>query len=100
MVTYHDISPDFIRHCVREFSDSLVFDVEHLNDIGSYRVSKGEYEHLLPLSVIESLLSGRVSELTRYFTQYIVCNWQHFPELVDNIKNSITFAMSSAESDT
>jgi len=100
LVTYHDVSPDFIRHCVREFSDNLVFDVEHLKDIGSYRLSKGEYEHLLPLNVIESLLSGRVSELKSYFTQYIVCDWQHFPELIDNLKTSINFAMSGAENDT
>ena len=97
LITYQDVSPDFIQHCIREFSDKLVFDVEHLNDLGSYRLSKGEFEHLLPLNIIESLISGRLSALKSYFTQYIVCDWQHFPELIDNLKKSISFAMSGVE---
>lgn len=97
VVTYNDISPDFESHCAAIFEDEFFFDAEYLSEIGNYRSSKGEYENCLPLNVIESLESNRMFELKRYFTQYIVCNWDSFPELVDDIKNTVLTAIKDVD---
>ncbi|MGE4533204.1 hypothetical protein [Halomonas sp.] len=93
VITYNDISPDFESHCTAVFENGIFFDAEYLSEIGSYRSSEGEYENCLPLNVIESLESNRMFEMKRYFTQYIVCSWDGFPELVEDIKNTISTAL-------
>jgi len=100
LVTYHDISPDFTHHCINEFNTNLHYDLEEFEDIGKFRKSKGEYEHCLPIHLIDSLISGNKSTLKGYFTQYIVCNWEHFPELIQDIKDAISEAMIEMDNDT
>ena len=100
LVTYHDISPDFTEHCRKEFESKLKFDLKHLEEVGNYRSARGSYELELPINLIESLIQGRTSELKGHFTQFIVCNWENFPQLIQDLKDSITLAMSSVESDT
>jgi hypothetical protein len=100
LVTYQDISPEFTEHCQNEFESKLRFNLKHLEEIGNYRSSLGEYDFDLPINFIESLIQGRTSELKGSFTQYIVCNWDHFPLLIKDLKEAITLAMSSVESDS
>ena len=100
LVTYQDISPDFTEHCRNEFGEKLHFDLTFLEKIGAHRSSLGAYEFELPIKLIESLIEGKRSELKGYFTQFIVCSWESFPELINDLKNSITQAMNNVESDT
>jgi hypothetical protein len=100
LVTYHDISPDFTHHCINEFDSNLQYNLGELEEVEKFREAQGEYDHCLPIQLIESLISGQTSTLKGYFTQYIVCNWEHFPELIEDIKKGISEAMSEVKNDT
>lgn len=97
LVTYYDISPDFTEHCQSEFESKFQYDLEYLEKIGLHRTSLGAYEFQLPIPLMESLMQGKTSELKEYFTQFIVCNWEGFPELINDLKKAITSAMSNIE---
>lgn len=95
LITYYDISPDFTKHCQNEFESKFQYDLEYLEEVGLYRSSLGSYEFELPIPLMESLMLGEPSELKKYFTQFIVCNWEGFPKLINDLKKAITLAMSN-----
>ncbi|HCG7916523.1 TPA: hypothetical protein NJ492_004466 [Vibrio parahaemolyticus] len=100
LVTYQDVSPDFTQHCVSEFNANFKYSFEELESIGAFRLSEGEYEHQLPIPLVKSLTTGELSTLKGYFTQFIVCNWDHFPTLISDIKANISMAMETVKTDT
>jgi len=77
---YCDCGPDFKRHCKKECAS---LDDLNFSEISEYRKNHGEYEHLLPESICESLMEGRGSN---YFTQFVVCSLDNFPTLLERIK--------------
>ncbi|TOB48932.1 hypothetical protein, partial [Vibrio parahaemolyticus] len=76
------------------------YSFEELESIGAFRLSEGEYEHQLPIPLVKSLTTGELSTLKGYFTQFIVCNWDHFPTLISDIKANISMAMETVKTDT
>lgn len=93
LMLYSDYGPDFSKHCQDtfrimpalcgcEYVARLSAAVEHARDVVPYRGK--------PLRKLIGLSEGDGFELKEYFTQFIVCNYQHFPQLVKQIKKVVT----------
>ena len=59
---------------------------EELGELDAYRYKHGEDNFNLPSSILESLIRGGGSYFKyRFFTQFIVCQFDHFDALLNTI---------------
>ena len=87
MVFYSDYGPDFESHCQRECAPLAKFSqLKIIREIKDYRREHGEYEHRLPTRLGTSLARGERFALLSFFPQFVVCNLNHFPSLINRIK--------------
>lgn len=95
VVVYSDLTPDFERHQKTECSSlaSLVEDA-WVKDIDEARLQGGEYESLLPSKLCSALAGLTDARLFKYFSQTIVCSLEHFPSLLEQIKETTNSALS------
>jgi hypothetical protein len=96
VVVYSDLTPDFERHRKMECSSlaSLVKEV-WLKDIDEARLQGGEYEFSLPSKRCSALAGLTDARLFEYFSQTVVCSLEHFPSLLEQIKETTNSAASS-----
>lgn len=85
LVLHSDYGPDFERHCAGE--------LEPLGNLGTYRVRNldarlrqiGSSFEELPSQIGKALASGERYWLGKYFTQFIICSRDSFPDLIREI---------------
>lgn len=99
LVYYSDYGPDFEKHCMKEFSmiknlkgDKRIYDLEqYLKKIG--------YDDLrLPANLIDRLCDCDRYDLTRFFTQFVICSIDTFPSLLMKIKYVVSKATEEISS--
>lgn len=86
LITYCDTSSDFTEHCKSIFKKIDIYNPRIFDEISIFREKKGEYSFNLPKAILNSLKRGIENQ---FFTQYIVCNIEHFEELIKTIKKII-----------
>ena len=79
-----DCNSDFEKHCNNMFTQSLKRD---LTGLDKYRKDHGEWDLNLPSSVRNFLYRGADKD---YFTQFVVCSMDNFPDLIRKIKQVTT----------
>lgn len=89
LVTYRSIERVFEENCSREFGENLRFDLEYLQQLQSRKVAFGQAQ-LAPSDIINGLIEGERYLLDKYFSQFIVCNFEHLPSLLNYIKNLVS----------
>ncbi|WP_289118074.1 hypothetical protein [uncultured Idiomarina sp.] len=97
LVTRRSIDHIFEKHCAREFRENLQFDSEHLMQLESDKIKAGMRTGQAPSDIVESLIQGYKPLLDGYFSQYVVCNFEHLPLLLNDIKHVISSAMDDHE---
>jgi len=96
LITYRGIERAFAEHCSREFGENLHFDMEYLQQLRCRKLVNGQ-THSAPIDIMNGLIEGKRYLLDRYFSQFIVCNFEHLPLLLSDIKDVISSAMDDNE---
>lgn len=86
LVFYSDYGPDFEIHCKQQSKLLKNYHFNNLSVVDEHRLENGEYEFKLPSSIFTDLIDANRSRLHSYFTQFVVCNIQSFPILLENLK--------------
>lgn len=101
VVVHSDTTPDFDRHRIRECTPlATLADGPWLKEIDSFRLKHGEYEHMLPSRRCADLASRDVPRFFEYFSQTVICSLEHFPVLLDRIKQTTESAAKSQRRST
>jgi hypothetical protein len=82
---YTDYGPDFVNHCIEACKDLHDLKIVDRNKIFKRRTERkiDKYDFATPIYRAFELASGSTNFLKRYFTQFIVCNFDSFPNLLD-----------------
>jgi hypothetical protein len=96
VVVHSDLTPDFERHQKMEcFSLTSLIEDAWVKDLDEARLQGGEYEFCLPSKRFSALAGLTDARLFEYFSQAVVCSLDHFPSLLDQIKEITNSAASS-----
>jgi len=96
VIVYNDYSPDFDKHRERACNPLIdLIDSLSLENLEALRVQGKEYEHLLPLRLCEDLIESNGRGIHGFFSQTIVCSIEHFPSLVQKIKEIVKRAVAN-----
>lgn len=88
LILYNYCNPDFMNHCKEEFSlFKHFYNTQKINEIEDYRKKNNSNQLDLPITTMYSLMNGFDLELSKYFSQFIVCSLRHFSRLIDQINN-------------
>jgi hypothetical protein len=84
LLLYSDYGPDFEAHCSKA-STLLVQEPSVMGQVQSFKVSDLEE----PALTSHGLATAQPEVLSRYFTQFLVCTFSAFPELIDRISGVV-----------
>lgn len=98
LILFSDYGPDFEEHyqkeCMSLKSLNKSKEISYLDDL--YKKSGcADTDYYKPSRIAKSLSSGERSKLSEYFTHFIICNYDAFPSLIDNIKFSVQNLMQN-----
>jgi|WetSurMetagenome_2_1015567.scaffolds.fasta_scaffold19160_5 hypothetical protein len=100
LILFSDYGPDFENHCSKEFKNlSQLEDNERIRNLEEkFKQSDKEiYEFKYPLKIGNSLAEARRYELSEYFTQFFICNFNNFPDFIDKIKETVVNIMDTRQ---
>ncbi len=96
LVLYSDYSPDFKARCMDE--SSVLKDLLRTDEAMEIEMKKVRYYNShsnLPLTIIDAVTSGQYAYLNAFFTRFIVCSLDGFPQLVDALKQAADDALAT-----
>lgn len=100
VIIEYDYGPDFERHCSEMFRDLADLESdEGVQELEELRINSKleEYEFQYPSKIGISLANCERFKMHQYFLQFIVCNYDALPGLLDEIKLIVEDMLLKAE---
>lgn len=92
LIIYQDYGPDFEKHSLNIFKEfEELYTHSGLQELEKIRENSNfeNHEFLYPTNICKGLATGERFFLNTYFTQFLVCNLDALPQLIDKIKEIV-----------